>query len=122
VSTDPRTITNTRIEAIAEAVENMAVGIAAKQIARSKSTDGSTPPILDAFVTDAQIELRKALSEFLRPLVRLVDAEPQKQQVDAGDPGVVCANCLGHFPCGSTCEHWALAIRHELFKHQGGAA
>lgn len=75
--TDARTITETRIESIADAFENLSLGLTAKQIARSRSTDGVTPPILDKFVVEARAELRSALREFLKPIVRIASGSTQ---------------------------------------------
>lgn len=120
MSIDVRTITATRIEKLAESFEELALGIAAKQISRSRSTDGTTPAILDTFLDEARTGMRKALREFLAPIVRLAEGGPVQEQPEEGPR---CAECLRHSICGNPrCEHWANAIRARIKDHTGDAA
>lgn len=101
------TITATRIEVLAEAVENLALGIASKMVARAKDTEPR--PMVDDFVASARQQLRDALKEFLSPMLRLIDNGPRQHDTENR---AMCAECNRHFICAdSNCPHWHKAIR-----------
>jgi hypothetical protein len=95
---------NTKVELLAEAIENMALQITVRQFLRQDSPG----------VVDSRQELRVALRAFLQPALRVIEGGLDQQH----DPYVsledrpTCKKCGQHMPCDiKNCQAWHQAVR-----------
>ena len=114
--TEPRV--NTRVEGLAEAIENLAIGVGAsalEKVGAKKSKE------VQAFIAQARTELRGALREFLTPLLRVVDGarQPYSPETPAEDR-VICGFCKKDHMCSQpNCERWHSAVRAKIAEATG---
>lgn len=91
---DPREVANTKIERVAEAIENIGAEV----------SDGTRE------------ELRSALRDFLQPMLTLVSLGPTQGQTDATmvKKDRTCAKCKKTVRCKPNCPDWHGSIRQRI--------
>jgi hypothetical protein len=101
---------NTRIEELAEALENLAIAISSMAMTKV-DPDRAIPQMVKDFLKEARAGLREALREFLAPNLHLVEGVRQPQPPD--DP-VRCGKCKSVTICSNPiCPDWAAAVKKE---------
>lgn len=102
---------NKRIECLAEAIENISIGLITKTINATTNPD-TISPIAIKFVDDARAELRSSLREFLLPLLRVVEPRQGYQPDTPESEMPLCLECQRHFVCADRlCPHWQKALK-----------
>lgn len=91
---DPREVANTKVERIAEAIEDLA----------REPTDATGE------------ELRTALREFLQPIVTLITLGPTQDQTDEtmAKKDRTCTKCKKTTRCKPNCPDWHGSIRQRI--------
>jgi hypothetical protein len=111
------TAQNSRVEALAEAIENLAIGVSAT--AMEKVGGQSNKQVRD-FIASARVELRSKLREFLTPSFNIIDGGLGRYpEYVAKEDRVTCGSCGNDFRCGPSCEHWASAVRAKIGESVG---
>lgn len=102
---------NTRIEKLADAIENVAIGLITKTI-NTTASPNSISPLAIKFVDDARAELRSSLRDFLQPLLRIVEPRQGYQPDTPESEMPLCLECQRHFVCADRlCPHWRAALK-----------
>jgi hypothetical protein len=107
---------NTKVEVLAEAIENIAIAIAADALQKVGGKD--LKAIRDRLDAERK-SVREALREFLRPALRVV--EPQRYEADfPSKDKVICEFCKKDHPCRiQNCHHWHASVRERLNEVRG---
>lgn len=110
---------NLRIEELSEAIENLAVALAALAMTKVDRSRG-TPPMVTEYLANSREWVRNALRDFMTPNLHLV--EGQARQTDPSVPmneRVRCARCNNTSVCRDVlCPDWAVAVNHHLGKDE----
>lgn len=109
---------NTKVEQLAEAIENMALGILA-----TKSNPASPPSKLAKdFLASARADIRTKLQAFLVPALNLIEGGPRQGEQEDREPDdrIMCAACKRHSICSDIrCPNWHKAIQAGIAKSTG---
>lgn len=102
---------NSKVEALAEAIESLTIAIAADAL--QKVTEQSHREIDDALRV-SRSEVRESLRGFLRPLLRVLEPTTYDDATYPKETQVVCGFCHKNRPCrtaSGSCQYWAAAVR-----------
>lgn len=104
---------NTKIEELAEALENLSIGVSSSALNKVDS-DQAPHPMVRQFLEDARLDIRVKLAAFLQPALNLIEGgvrQPYPSDTPAGDI-VTCEKCKHAFICSDTsCPWWHKAVR-----------
>lgn len=96
-----------KVEHLADAFENLALGIASKMMAKPEPS-----AMMEKFVVDARAEVRNALREFMMPNLCLVENPRQPYPADVPSvERVTCSSCKKNIACKPNCFFWHKALR-----------
>jgi len=103
----------TRVEQLTETLDGFITATVLLREAENDNCPRKERDRLTADHADARAELKLALREFTRPLVRLI--EGHAQDTGKGDDAVKCPECGAMASCNpGKCGHWAAAIREKI--------
>lgn len=109
---------NTKVEELAEAIENMALGILATKSNPAKPAS----KLAKDFLTAARADVRAKLQAFLVPALNLIEGGPRQGEQEDREPDdrIMCPACKRHSICADIrCPNWHKAIQAGIAKSTG---
>lgn len=102
---------NTRIEELAEAIENLAIGISASAMHKVNPEQAASKEV-QQFMKDARTEIRQKLRGFMIPSLRVVEPrQPYNEAVPIMDR-VICGFCKKDHICSQpNCKQWHDSVK-----------